>query len=231
MPRTGRVVVPNYPHHVVQRGHNRQTVFAETADYGYYLETLKEWKREYNIRVYGWCLMTNHVHLILEPPDDKRMGMLMKRLAGRQTRFVNCLEGRTGSLWEGRYKSSPIQTERYLLACIRYVELNPVNAGIVTKPEHYHWSSYRERMGVDFPGILDYDSVYLGLGDNHEQCRIAYSDYIQMDIPAGEKAIIGSALQRGQLTGDNKFIKEVEKIIGKRIEHKKRGRPERDAHK
>ena len=132
MPRVGRVVLPNYPHHIVQRGHNRQVVFASEQDFNYYLETLSQWRSIYGVRVYAWCLMTNHIHLIVEPPEDvARLGQLMKRLSGRQTRYVNRLEGRTGTLWESRYKSSPIQTDQYLLACIRYVELNPVRAGIV----------------------------------------------------------------------------------------------------
>ena len=109
MPRIGRVVVPNYPHHIVQRGHNRQVVFAGGDDFRYYLDTLKTWKMEYGVKVYGYCLMTNHVHLVLEPPEEvAALGRLMKRLAGRQTRYVNRLEGRRGTLWESRYKSSPI---------------------------------------------------------------------------------------------------------------------------
>ena len=138
MPRTGRVVLPNHPHHIVQRGHNRQVVFAADEDFEYYLDTLKEWKRAHGIKVYGYCLMTNHVHLVLEPPEEiAALGRLMKRLAGRQTRFVNRLEGRRGTLLESRYKSSPIQTDAYLLACCRYVDLNPVRARMVARTEDY----------------------------------------------------------------------------------------------
>ena len=129
MPRMGRVVVPNHPHHFVQRGRNRQVVSAESADFQYYLETLAEFKAEYAVKVYGDCLMTNHVHLVLQPGERVAgLGQLMKRLAGRQTRFVNRQERRSGTLWESRYKSSPIQTEAYLLPCYRYVELNPARA-------------------------------------------------------------------------------------------------------
>ncbi len=111
MPRLGRVVLQNHPHHVVQRGHDKQVVFAEEADYRYYLKTLEEFIDLYGVKVYGFCLMTN-AHLILEPGDAiAGLGQLMKRLAGRQTRFVNRQELRTGTLWEGRYKSSPIQTD------------------------------------------------------------------------------------------------------------------------
>ena len=99
MPRIGRVVAPNMPHHVVQRGHNRNAVFVKDGDYAYYLDTLGNWSRQLQVKVYAWCLMTNHVHLLLDPGDDiKSIGLLMKRLAGRQTRFINKQENRTGSL-------------------------------------------------------------------------------------------------------------------------------------
>jgi len=118
-----RVVLPHMPHHVVQRGHNRQVVFAGDEDYERYLEDLRELSSALDIRVYAYCLMTNHVHLLLGPGEEvAAMGRLMKALAARATRYRNRLEGRSGTLWEGRYKSSPVQTETYLLACTRLHE-------------------------------------------------------------------------------------------------------------
>jgi len=110
----GRVVVPNYPHHVVQRGHNRQVVFATDTDCRRYLENLRELKDAFGIRIHAYCLMTNHVHLLLTPGDEvAALGQLMKALAARTTRYRNRLEGRSGTLWESRYRSSPVQTDRY----------------------------------------------------------------------------------------------------------------------
>src|SRR5437762_2638769 len=126
MPRMGRVILPDYPHHIVQRGHNRQPVFAAKGDYQRYIDTLIAYKDIYGVKVYAYCLMTNHVHLLLGPEDRRGLAQLMKRLAGRHTRYHNTLEGRTGTLWESRYKSSPVDTDDYLLACLRYIELNPV---------------------------------------------------------------------------------------------------------
>ena len=138
MPRTARVIVPYTPHHIIQRGHNRNVVFAHAADCQFYLDSLRELKVEFEVDVFAYCLMTNHVHLILQVGDDvSAIGQLMKRLAARQTRYVNKIEGRTGTLWESRFRSSPIETDRYLLACCRYVELNPVRAGMVSAPEQY----------------------------------------------------------------------------------------------
>lgn len=147
MPRTGRVVLPNYPHHVVQRGHNRQVMFANACDFEYYLSNLRELKEALGVRVYAYCLMTNHVHLLLEPVDTtSSLVQLTKALAARMTRYRNSLEGRSGTLWESRYKPSVIQAESYLLAGSRYIELNPVRAHRVPGAESYPWSSYRQRV-------------------------------------------------------------------------------------
>lgn len=226
MPRTARILLPHTPHHVVQRGHNRASIFADTGDYRYYLDTLIEWKQALRIKVYAYCLMTNHVHLILEPGEAVfGVGKLMRRLAGRQTRFVNVLEGRTGTLWEGRYKASPIQTDRYLLACSRYVELNSVRARIVASPEEYEWSSYRFKAGDRWPDWLDEDPCYLDLGESRSARAKRYREFVEEEIDAGEQALIRAALNRNQLTGDHSFILEVERRIGRRIELRGRGRP------
>ena len=114
MPRQARLVIPHFPHHVIQRGHNRQVVFAGDDDYLFYLDTLQEWKARLGCRIYAHCLMTNHVHLVIDPGEDPdNLARLMKRVAGRQTRYVNRMEQRSGSLWEGRYKSSLIQDDAY----------------------------------------------------------------------------------------------------------------------
>jgi putative transposase len=135
MPRMARIVVSGYPRHVVQRGHNRQVMFADVLDYTRYLATLRGYKVEYRVKVWAWCLMTNHVHLILVPDDREGLGQLLKRRAGRQTRHHNKLECRSGTLWEGRYKSSLVQQAFYLRACCRYLELNPVRAQMVATQE------------------------------------------------------------------------------------------------
>lgn len=226
MPRTGRVVLPEYPHHVVQRGHNRQVVFAETRDYRRYLETLQEFKGVFGVRVYAFCLMTNHVHLLLAPDTQAGLGALMKRLAGRQTQHHNRAEGRRGTLWEGRYKSSPVQSDRYLMACIRYIELNPVRARMVAEPEDYIWSSARRwSVGANPYPWVDEASFPAEFGSGAESVGEAYRRFIREAIPDGEWSLIRDSVNRGQLTGDHRFIDEVQQILGRRIEHRKQGRP------
>jgi len=196
------------------------------SDFRHFLETLREWKEACGVKVYAYCLMSNHVHLVLEPPEDVVMlPRLMKRLASRQTRYINRREGRTGTLWESRYRSSAIQADKYLLACCRYVELNPVRAGMVDDPAHYRWSSYSERIGEQADPWLDIAPCFAALGHSPEKSRRRYMEYVAGAIPDGEWQLIREAVQRGQLTGDSGFVGDVERIVGRRIERRGRGRP------
>ena len=229
MPRKVRILVPNYPHHIVQRGHNRKVVFLADEDYQFYLENLKEWKIKLGIKLYAWCLMTNHIHLIIEPGDDASTASeLMKRLAGRQAAFVNKQEGRSGALWEGRFKASPIQRDNYLLACCRYVEMNPVHANMVSGPRQYRWSSYRERIGLVDNGLLDMDASYLGLADDAVRRIERYQAYLKQGASDKEIELLRDAWSRNQLTGNDHFIDEIERRTGRRVEYRSRGRPGKD---
>jgi putative transposase len=227
MPRMGRIVLPNYPHHVVQRGHNRQVVFAEPSDYQRYLEDLRELKALFDVKVYAFCLMTNHVHLLLAPGNSVTgLGQLMKGLAGRMTRYRNKQEGRTGTLWESRYKSSVVQTDAYLLACSRYIELNPVRAQMVQHARDYPWSSLHLRLNDTAESHwLDEDLCFNELGSTHAERVARYITFMEQAVPSSELQLIRDALQRGQLTGNPRFIDEIQQITGLRISHRARGRP------
>jgi len=172
-----------------------------------------------------WFVMTNHVHLLLAPSDAKGLGLLMKRLAGRQTRYRNKLEGRSGTLWESRYKSSLVDADQYLLACVRYIELNPVRAGMVVEPSEYAWSSYRARIGKAHCSWLDPVPGLETIPTGEEQSVEAYAAYIKSAIPDGEWDLIRSAVTRGQLTGGERFVEEIRQITGRRIVQRGRGRP------
>ena len=221
MPRKARVLVPNYPHHIVQRGHNKKEVFRVKQDYQYYLDNLKEWKEALGIKLYAWCLMTNHIHIIAEPGDDAMtISQMMKRVNGKQSAFVNRLEGRTGTLWEGRYKASPIQRDAYLLSCVRYVELNPLTAGLVGDLEAYPWSSYPERAGLEKRTMLDLDCCYLGLGQTERKRLNRYREFLSQPNQSEDISRIRKGYQRNQLTGNRQFVDEIEERIGYRIEHR-----------
>ncbi|WP_426201270.1 transposase [Pseudomonas sp. TWP3-1] len=229
MPRTGRIVLANYPHHIVQRGHNKQVVFAEPEDFEHYLSDLRELKEALGIKVYAYCLMTNHVHLLIAPGDDtSALGQFMKTLAGRMTRYRNKIDGRTGTLWESRYKSSVVQSDTYLLACSRYIELNPVRANMVACAEGYRWSSFALRLNDYSESTwLDKDPCFLELGPTDAVRRERYKSFVEMATPTDELQLIRGALQRGQLTGGLKFVDEIEQITGRRVLLRERGRPEK----
>lgn len=226
MPRQARVVLPNTPHHIMQRGHNRQVVFASEDDFAYYRENLILFKKEFDCKIYAYCLMTNHVHLIVDPGSNpESLSLLMKRIAGRQTRYVNTLEKRSGSLWEGRYKSSIVSSKEYLLSCSRYIELNPVRAGLVEDPSKYRWSSYANKAaGVPDP-VVDYDLLYTALGKRAAERQEVYRDYVFQTIPEEELQLIQEAVQRNQVTGGNRFREQLEKKYAVRLSNRGPGRP------
>jgi putative transposase len=214
MPRIARIVLPGHPHHIVQRGHNRQTVFAHEDDFARYLDDLQELKDVFDVKVFAFCLMTNHVHLLLAPSCAEGLGKLMKALAARMTRYRNKLEGRSGTLWESRYKSSVVQSDGYLLACSRYIE-------------EYRWSSFGLRFTTNVQhDWLDVQSCYEALGLTQLGRQQAYRAFFEMTIADGELRLIRDAVQRGQLTGGRQFTDEVEQVLGRRVEHRGRGRPQ-----
>jgi putative transposase len=218
--------VPFQPHHVIHRGHNRQVIFAGADDYRCYLATIRASKELLGCKVYAYCLMANHVHFVIDPGGDPTsLGRLMKRVAARHTWHMNKILSRTGTLWESRFKSSPIETDSYLLACCRYIELNPVRAGVVGAPEDYQWSSCRARTGFERAEWLDEDPCYAGFGARVADRPRRYQEWLHSAIPHGEWKLIHQAVQRGQLTGDDCFAQEVQRKVGRRIAQRGPGRP------
>ena len=214
------------PLHIVQRGHDRNAVFVQHADYAYYLENLKQASSGLDIKVFGYCLMTNHVHLLLALGDDvNSISRLMKILAARLTRYVNKLEKRSGTLWEGRFKASLIDSDSYLLACYRYVDLNPVRANIVGTPLEYRWSSFGDHVGSAPTGWLDDAPSFLALGRTVSDRRAAYLNFVEQLVPESQLQLIRSAIQRNQITGSEKFQAQIAERTGRRISMRAQGRP------
>ena len=225
-PRLPRVLIAHHPHHIVQRGHSRQAVFAEDSGRQAYLEDLHEKKTELGVQVHAYCLMSNHIHLLLTPGEDvDAVSRLMKEVARRATRRWNVCKQRSGSLWESRFKSSMVQTERYLLACCRYIELNPVRAGMVVRAEDYRWSSYRGRMGLATDSILDLDVIYLALGESDVHRRSAYRHYIESDSCEMDVAKVRDGIRGSRPTAQRKFVGTLEERLQRKIEPQRRGRP------
>jgi putative transposase len=226
MPRYRRAFLVGHPHHIVQRGHDRQPVFATDGDYHLYLDNLREQMAALDIGLLSYCLMTNHVHLLVQPlQDSDDVSRLMRVVAARQTRFVNRVERRSGTLWEGRFKSSLVDSERYLLACCRYIELNPVRAGLVQQPADYPWSSYQARVGDGLQTVpLAPLSCFMALGTD-EAARQRYREYVLDGTPAEELDSIRVAVRRNQLTGNDTFKAQIEVKLGRRLSDRAPGRP------
>ena len=232
MARYPRLFLPHMPLHIVQRGHDRKAVFVEEADYSYYLENLRQAKTDHHIKVFGYCLMTNHVHLLLAPGDDvNSVSRLMKILAARQTRYTNKLEDRSGTLWEGRFKASLIDSDSYLLACYRYVDLNPVRAKIVDTPFEYRWSSFGAHMGSAHTGWLDDAPSFLALARTTSDRRAAYLKFVGQLIPNPQLKLIRSAIQRNQVTGSEEFQIQIAERTGRRISASAPGRSRKTSRK
>ena len=224
MARIARIAAPNLPHHLCQRGHNGRAVFYSARDRESYLETLAEFREALGIRIHGYCLMTNHVHLIVDPGNDAaNLGRLMKRLAGRHTRRLNFLQGRTGTVWGGRYKCSPIETERYLMTCMRYVDLNPVRARLVSHAQDFPWSSYRAHVGMASCDWLDIDPVGAEFADKAER-RARYRELVAHGEDELELKFIRESLQRGHVTASDAFAKALSDDIGVTLPNRFPGR-------
>lgn len=224
MPRRPRILLPDYPLHIVQRGINREPCFFADEDYQCYLHWLEEAAHDCGCAVHAYVLMTNHVHLLVTPSKPGAPSRLMQSVGRRYVQYVNRFYRRTGSLWEGRYKSSLVQAESYLLACMRYIELNPVQAGMVQDPGQYRWSSYRAN-GLGQPDTrLSSHPLYLAL---HTDTQFRYQNYralfrSQLDEEAASE--IREALKLGMPLGNDRFSEAICAQVGIRRNSGKRGR-------
>jgi putative transposase len=174
MPRPRRVILPSVPLHVIQRGNNRTPCFAAHNDYLVYLDMLRECAFDCGCALHAYVLMSNHVHLLLSPDDEDGVSTMMQRLGGRYVLYFNRRHARTGTLWEGRFRASVVQDERYLMICHRYIELNPVRACMVDAPADYPWSSHQANAFGRQDSLLTPHSLYTRLGNHPAARQIAY---------------------------------------------------------
>lgn len=227
MPRRPRIILPNVPVHVIQRGNNRQACFLEEKDYSAYLSWLDQYARESDCVIHAYVLMTNHVHLLLTPRTSTAAGDLMKRLGQRYVQYVNRTYGRSGTLWEGRFRSCLTREDDYVLACYRYIELNPVRAGIVDHPGEYRWSSYRFNAEGEFSKPLTVHPIYSALGPDEESRRAAYRELFRYQLDPGTVDEIRQATNSNYALGSARFQAEVEAALGRRVTPGIPGRPPR----
>jgi putative transposase len=205
MPRKARFFIPKIPVHLVIRGNSRKTIFVEQEDYQSYLQWLLESKEELDCQIYSYVLMTNHVHLLLSASKTENISKLSQSMGRCYVPYFNQKYGKSGTLWEGRFKANSIDSEHYLLSCYRYIELNPVRAGMVEKPEEYRWSSYRCNAYGEKDDLMTPHKLYLELGENNEQRLSAYRDLFKEVMDENLIKEISSSLQTGTPLGRQKF--------------------------
>ncbi|MCB1760947.1 MAG: transposase [Gammaproteobacteria bacterium] len=228
MPRKPRFQLIGMPQHVVQRGNNRQACFFAEVDYLYYLDALGRAAQKYGSRVHAYVLMTNHVHLLMTPDRNEALSSIMQSVGRRYVRYVNKEYRRSGTLWEGRFKSSLIQSERYLLSCYRYIELNPVRAGMVDHPAEYRWSSYQANaQGVADVTLTDHDE-YRRLGRTDVERQAAYRELFQRQLDPGLIDQIRGATNHELVVGTNRFKDEIAAMTKRRVRMGHPGRPRKE---
>ena len=225
MPRQARLRLAGMPLHVIQRGNNRVACFVTDADRLTYLAMLKEMSIAFACDVHAFVLMTNHVHLLTTPRQRENVSLLMKHLGQQYVQYFNRTHERTGSLWEGQFKSSLVESDRYLLTCQRYIELNPVRAGMVKDPALYRWSSFRANVGLEASDLLAHHPVYTALGKDLSARTNAYLRLFDERLDAACLKQIRDALNGGFVLGGKGFIATLEALMNRRVSRGKAGRP------
>ncbi len=227
MPRKPRFFLPGVPVHVVQRGNNRQPVFFDDGDYQAYQEWLKEGSERYGCDVHAYVLMSNHIHLLVTPKSRESISRMLQYVGRHYVPYINHTYGRTGTLWEGRFKASLIDAPDYLLTCYRYIELNPVRANMVKHPRQYRWSSHRGNAYGKADRLLQAHKLYLALGLTEKERQVAYRALFKGHIEQRDLEDIRACLQTGTPMGNDRFRAEIERTLQVKVGQSRRGRPKK----
>lgn len=230
MARLPRLSLAGVPQHVVQRGNNRQVCFFSEEDYAVYLDKLREYSKKYEIQVHSFVLMTNHVHLLLTPKEPDGVSRLVQSLGRYYVRYINQTYERTGTLWEGRYKSTLIDSERYFLIVSRYIELNPVRAKMVNHPAEYPWSSFQRNALGKRIALITPHVCYQSLGKTNKRRQEAYQSLFKQQIPEYTLREIRDAINKAWVLGDIGFKKKIEAQTGRRASPLPRGGDRKSEH-
>lgn len=229
MARLPRLTVPGYPHHIIQRGNNRQAIFAGAEDYELLLSLIDEHARKQRVAVHAYVLMSNHFHLLATPETEEGIPQLMQAVGRRYVRNFNLRQGRTGTLWEGRYRSTLIQAERHLLACMVYMDLNPVRAGMVADPADYRWSSHQHYIGRRVDKLITPHPLYWELGNTPFARDEAYLDLVRTGISEQEKQALTESAMRGWALGEPDYVADLQRRTARRVIRGQAGRPKTKA--
>jgi putative transposase len=225
MARLGRYFAPDQVLHVIQRGNNKQAIFFKRDDYVRYAQWLGEAALRYGCAIHAYVLMTNHVHLLLTPAREDSLPGMMQSLGRRYVRHINDTRGRTGTLWEGRYRAAPIDSDDHFFSCCRYIELNPVRAKMVAHPREYRWSSYRAHALGEADALVSDHAMFKRLGRSAEERQQSYRALFRGKLDEGFVDELRAATNGGWVLGDERFKRRIAKETGRRTAPLPKGRP------
>jgi putative transposase len=225
MARQPRLILPKQAHHILQRGNDRQRIFREPGDYERFLGWLAEAARSCRVAIHAYALLPTHLHLLATPETEEGLAAMMQKLGRLYVPWYNSKYERAGGLFEGRFRTAVVESDRHVLMCSRFIELAPVREGEAGEPDTYPWSSYRHHAGVHADAVVTDHALFWGLGNTPFQREAAYIDLVGQGIGADELAQVANAVQKGQPLGSHAFKVELERQTQRRILPAKRGRP------
>ena len=229
MARLPRYNLPGQPQHVILRGNNRSIIFVADEDYHFFIECLKSAAAQHGCAIHAYVLMTNHVHLLMTPEREDSIGKALQSIGRRYVQYFNYTQKRTGTLWEGRYKATLIDSVRYLLTCYRYIELNPVRANMVAHPREYPWSSYPCHAEGSFDKLITDHELYVNLGEEKEERQAAYRALFKTHVSEATLVAIRDSTNKGWALGNDRFMEEVASAVSRRAAPLPKGRPRKDS--
>ena len=225
MSRKPRFNLVGVPQHVIQRGNNREPCFYSEDDYCRYLADLKEAALKNNCAIHSYVLMTNHVHLLVTPFSDHGVSHMMQDLGRKYVRYINHVYKRTGTLWEGRYKSSLIDSHKYLFTCMRYIELNPVRASMVSHPSEYRWSSYACNAVGEVNSLISKHVLYTELANSKSKRLYVYRELFANHLDKSDIHSIRETLNQELVLGRDDFKEKIAQMTSRQVKPAKIGRP------
>jgi putative transposase len=225
MARLSRLVIPNQPHHVMQRGNDRQLIFRDANDFRAFLDWLREAARLFKVAIHAYALMSNHLHLLVSPSDQEGLGRMMQWIGRHYVPYFNRKYVRAGTLWQGRYKATVIDSEQYFMTCSRYIELNPVDAGIAATAMEYPWTSYAHHIGAKSDPLITDHSLYWALGNTPFEREAAYKALVEQALTSDEASVLEAVTRKGGVLGSEQFKVKLERQTNRRVRMGKRGRP------
>ena len=223
MPRQPRIVIPDQPLHIMHRGNNRQDVFLCFEGRQRFLEDLAVSLKKNSCSLHAYVLMTNHFHLLLSPPSGEALSRLMQSIGRRYVRYFNAEYNRSGTLWEGRFKSSVIDSEAYLLTCYRYIEENPVRAGLVEIPEDYRWSSYHHNALGKEDKLITEHGLYKKISRIGSEGRGGYRELFTSPLHKSKIELVSKCVEKDEVLGEDRFHGRIEAETGFKTRRGKHG--------